>query len=53
MSGNGPTEPSSDIRQAASALRQIFVALMAEGFSEQQALVIVGHVLAAQNRPPE
>lgn len=53
MSGNGPTEPTAEIRQAASALWQVFVALKAEGFSEQQALVIVGHVLAAQNRPPE
>ena len=43
---NAPQEPSADIRQAASAIRQIFVALMMEGFDERQALVIVGQVLA-------
>lgn len=43
----GPTEPSADIRQAASAVRQIFVALTNEGFTEQQALHIVGVMLVA------
>lgn len=42
-----PREPSADIRQAASALRQMFIALTAEGFDERQALVIIGQVLAA------
>ncbi len=45
----GPTEPSADLRQAASALWQMFVALKAEGFTEQQALTILGQVLAAQS----
>jgi hypothetical protein len=31
----------------ASALRQMFIALMAEGFDERQALVIIGQLLAA------
>lgn len=44
---NGPKEPSADIRQAASALRQMYVALIAEGFDERQTLVIIGQVLAA------
>jgi hypothetical protein len=35
------------MRQAASALRQMYVALMAEGFTEQQALVILGQAIAA------
>lgn len=44
---NIPCEPSSDIRQAASALRQMYVALTMEGFDERQALVIIGQVLAS------
>jgi hypothetical protein len=47
MIGSGPEEPSADLRQAASAVRQMFVALTNEGFTEQQALVIVGQVLSA------
>lgn len=43
----GPTEPSADLRTMASALWQMFVALTAEGFSEQQALAIIGQVIAA------
>lgn len=42
-----PREPSSDLRQAASYLRQMFVALCNEGFTEGQALRIIGHSLAA------
>lgn len=44
----GPCEPSADLRQAASAMRQMFVALVNEGFSEDQALQIIGHVLRGQ-----
>lgn len=44
---NHPTEPASDLRQLASALWQTFVALTQEGFSEQQALIIIGQMLAA------
>lgn len=43
----GPTEPAADIRQMASALWQMFVALQAEGFSERQALIIIGQALTA------
>jgi hypothetical protein len=43
----GPTEPSADLREAASGLWQMFVALTNEGFDERQALIIIGHVLAA------
>jgi hypothetical protein len=46
---SGPTEPSADLRQAASALWQMFVALRSEGFNEQQALVVIGQVLAANS----
>jgi hypothetical protein len=46
MSGNIPVEPSSDIRIAASQLRQIYIALMQEGFTTQEALTIIGQILA-------
>lgn len=41
----GPTEPSADIRQAASTMWQIFVALTSEGFSEEQALMIISNMM--------
>lgn len=47
MSALPPREPSADLRQAASALHQLFTALMNEGFTEPQALAILGHSLAA------
>lgn len=52
MRSGGPKEPSADFRQAAAAVRQVFIALMNEGFSEQQALKIIGYMLAGQ-RPQE
>lgn len=45
---NHPTEPSSDLRQAASAMWQMFIALTSEGFSEKQALIIIGQILNSQ-----
>ncbi len=42
-------EPSADLRQLASALRQTFIALTMEGFTEQQALTIVGQILASSS----
>lgn len=39
-------EPSADDRQAAKAMFSMFTALTDEGFSEQQALVILGQMLA-------
>jgi len=44
---NTPREPSSDLRQLASILHQTFVALVQEGFTEQQALVVIGQILSA------
>ena len=43
--GPAPIEPSSDLRTFAANMRQMFVALTAEGFTEQQALSIIGEVL--------
>jgi len=48
MPEKGRTEPSAEVRAGAASLWQMFVALCAEGFSEGQALVVIGQVLAAQ-----
>jgi hypothetical protein len=44
---NGPEEPSADMRQLASAYRDMYVALTLEGFTPPEALTIIGHVIAA------
>lgn len=50
----GPYEPSADMRTMARQLKDMFEALVAAGFSSQQALAIIGHVIAAgANRRPE
>lgn len=45
-------EPSADLRTFASMLLQTYIALTDEGFSEQQALVIVGQIISANTHPP-
>lgn len=47
------TEPDAAMRQFASTLWQMFVALVDAGFSENQALLVVGQVIISNNRPPE
>lgn len=47
MNDPGQTEPSADLRELANGLHQAFIALTREGFTEQQALTIIGHMLAA------
>ena len=42
-----PVEPSADMREMAHHVREMFVALVGEGFTENQALVIVGQILSA------
>jgi hypothetical protein len=44
---NGPIEPNADIRVFAKTMQQMFVALVQEGFTERQALIIIGQILAA------
>lgn len=44
---NHPTEPNAALRGMASGLWQTFIALTQEGFSEQQALIIIGQIIAA------
>lgn len=45
-----PIEPSADLRHMASTLRQTYIALTAEGFTETEALLIIGQILSC-NRP--
>jgi rRNA processing protein Krr1/Pno1 len=40
-------EPTADQREAAKATRGIYVALIKEGFTEDQALKILGTMIAA------
>ena len=40
-----PVEPSADIRDLAHNLRQIFVALREQGFTDAQGCAIVGTML--------
>ena len=42
-----PKEPAAEFRQFASVSYQMFLALIEEGFTEQQALVVIGQVIAA------
>lgn len=44
---NFPKEASADLRQFAAQFRAMYLALVEEGFSEQQALAIIGQVIAA------
>jgi hypothetical protein len=44
---SNPTEPAADLRQMAAALWQMYVALTNEGFTERQALVMIGQMMAA------
>lgn len=41
----GHEEPSSDMRQVARACRDMYVALVQEGFSANEALQILGTVI--------
>jgi hypothetical protein len=41
-------EPSADARAFAKQIRDWYLALLAEGFTEAQALTILGTLLAAQ-----
>lgn len=43
---NGPIEPAADAREVARAVHQQFVALTQEGFTEHQALVIIGQMIS-------
>lgn len=48
-------EPNAELRSLAKFQFQMFVALRQEGFTEQQALTIIGQYIAASaiSRPPK
>lgn len=50
---NAPFEPSADTRAVAKQLKNLFEALVAEGFTERQALTIVGQCIAAGGKQGE
>lgn len=43
----GPVEPSADLREFASNIRQMYLALVEQGFTEQQAFNICGITIAS------
>ena len=46
MTSIPPREPRADLRQAAGAMHELFTALLEQGFTEAQALHIVGVVVS-------
>lgn len=50
MSSDDQVEPAADLRLMASMLRQTYLALVREGFTEQQSLTVIGQMILA-NRP--
>jgi hypothetical protein len=44
---NDRVEPAAELRQAAHTIRETYIALTNEGFTETQALHIVGQLLVA------
>ena len=44
-------EPTAAMREAASNLKEMFNALLEQGFAEHQALVIIGSMLGTAGRP--
>jgi hypothetical protein len=41
-------EPRAEIRVAAHELRELYVALLAEGFTEGEALTVLGHIVVSR-----
>jgi len=46
---NGPIEPPAGMRSAGREIYQLFVSLTQGGFTEDQALRVIGHMLANAN----
>jgi hypothetical protein len=44
---NGPIEPSAELRVLASTLRQMYLALVAEGFTTTEAMTIIAETIRA------
>jgi hypothetical protein len=49
--GKFPQEPTADTRTAAKAMREVFVALVDEGFTRHEALTVIGVMLGTASRP--
>ena len=49
MAGREGIEPNAEMRALAATCWQAFVALQKEGFTEAQALQIIGHMIGASN----
>lgn len=45
-------EPAGNYRTAAAAMRQMFLALVDEGFKPAEALVVIGHLMAVRPETP-
>lgn len=50
MNGLPPVEPSADMRQGALATRGLYLAYVEAGFSEQEALCLIGIAIFASIR---
>lgn len=47
LDGPPAEEPTADARTFARNLRDLFIALQAEGFTERQAILLIGQAIAA------
>lgn len=51
MSDGMPADPISDLRAGAAQLHELFMSFVESGFSEGQALYLVGVLIAAMRKP--
>lgn len=51
MAQNSPREPRAELRQAAAAVHEFFIALTEQGFTEAQAMQLAVGMLASGQRP--
>jgi phage gp29-like protein len=51
MPEDDPNQMITELMQAASASHEAFITLIESGFTEQQALYLVGQILTSSTRP--
>jgi hypothetical protein len=51
MTDKLPNEPLTQMVEGTAQIHELFLSFVAGGFSEMQALYLVGQILAAQVRP--
>lgn len=51
MADDGPADPFSELQQAAASLHELFVSYVGAGFTEQQAIYLVGQILRPHPEP--